>query len=108
MLRFHLDEHVPNAVANGLRRRGIDVTTTTDADLLNAADEEHLDYALAEQRVIFTNNRDFLRLAAAGMQHAGIVYAPPEKSRIGDVIRLLALLSELASPAEMANHIEYV
>jgi hypothetical protein len=30
-LRFHLDEHVSPAVAEGLRRRGIDVTTTLDA-----------------------------------------------------------------------------
>ena len=26
-IRFHLDEHVPHAVADGLRRFGIDVTT---------------------------------------------------------------------------------
>ena len=32
MIRFHLDEHVPTAVALGLRRRGIDVTTPADAD----------------------------------------------------------------------------
>ena len=30
-IRFHLDEHCPHAVAIGLRRLGIDVTTTTDA-----------------------------------------------------------------------------
>jgi hypothetical protein len=31
-IRFHLDEHVPHAVARGLRRLGIDVRTTTDAE----------------------------------------------------------------------------
>jgi len=31
-IRFHLDEHVAHAVADGLRRLGIDVTTTTDRD----------------------------------------------------------------------------
>ena len=39
-LRFHLDEHVPRAVAQGLRRRGIDVTTSTEAELLAQADLE--------------------------------------------------------------------
>ena len=29
MIRFHLDENVGNAIADGLRRRGIDVTTTS-------------------------------------------------------------------------------
>jgi hypothetical protein len=27
-IKFHLDEHVSGAIAAGLRRRGIDVTTT--------------------------------------------------------------------------------
>ncbi len=29
-IRFHLDENVSNAIAEGLRRRGIDVTTTPE------------------------------------------------------------------------------
>ena len=45
-------------------------------DKLGATDEEHLTFALAEGRVIFTQDDDFLRLAAGGKVHAGIVYAP--------------------------------
>jgi hypothetical protein len=33
-IRYHLDEHVGNAVAHGLRLRGLDVTTTKDAGLI--------------------------------------------------------------------------
>ena len=47
MIRLHLDENVDHAVAHGLRLRGIDVTTTTDANLVGAADEEQLSFALA-------------------------------------------------------------
>jgi hypothetical protein len=32
-IRYHLDEHIATAVAVGLRSRGIDVTTTLDAQL---------------------------------------------------------------------------
>lgn len=108
MLRFHLDEHVSHAIAHGLQRRQIDVTTTSDAGLLNASDEEHRGFALREHRVIFTNDRDFLRLAASGAPHAGIVYCAPSDSNIGDVIRYLALMHECLSPEEVANHVEYV
>jgi predicted nuclease of predicted toxin-antitoxin system len=108
VLRFHLDEQVPHAVAHGLRRRQIDVTTTTDAGLLGAADEEHIAFALRENRVIFTNDRDFLRLAAAGAEHAGIVYCAPEDSRIGNAVRYLALMNDCLSPDELLNHIEYL
>jgi predicted nuclease of predicted toxin-antitoxin system len=103
-----LDEHVPHAVAHGLRRREIDVTTTTDAGLIEASDDEHIAFALREQRVIFTNDRDFLRLAATGVSHAGIVYCAPEDSRIGDVIRYLALMHECLSPEDVADKIEYL
>jgi hypothetical protein len=47
-MRFHLDEHVAHAIAAGLRRRGIDVTTTTDAALLSAPDEDHIAFAKRE------------------------------------------------------------
>ncbi|MBK9713373.1 MAG: hypothetical protein IPO81_19020 [Kouleothrix sp.] len=33
-IRFALDEHVAPAVAAGLRRRGVDVTTPQEAELL--------------------------------------------------------------------------
>jgi len=108
VLRFHLDEHVPHAIAHGLRRRQIDVTTTTDAGLLSADDEDHVAFALRESRVIFTNDSDFLRIAALGMPHAGIVFCAPSESRIGDVIRYLALMCECLGPEDVANHVEYL
>jgi hypothetical protein len=33
-IRFHLDENVNGAIADGLRRRGIDVTNTPEAELI--------------------------------------------------------------------------
>ena len=62
-MRFHLDEHLPHAIAEGLRRRGIDVTTTVEAGLRGASDDVHLAYALEQRRVIVTNDPDFLVLA---------------------------------------------
>ena len=33
-IRFHLDESVNNAIANGLRLRGLDVTTSNEVGLV--------------------------------------------------------------------------
>ena len=33
-IKFHLDENVNNAVADGLKRRGVDVTTTSQVGYL--------------------------------------------------------------------------
>ncbi len=61
-IRFHLDENCPQMIADGLRRRGIDVTTTPDVDLISASDEDQTAFALAQGRVIFTLDKDFLRI----------------------------------------------
>jgi hypothetical protein len=108
VIRFHLDEHVDHAIAHALQSRGIDVTTATDAGLLGAPDEAHLEYALNSGRVIFTRDADFLRLANAGQLHAGIVYAGPGSRSIGDVVRFLCLLHDCFDDAEMKDHVEYM
>ena len=64
-IRFHLDENCDPKIAVGLRKYGIDVTTTVDAGLLHALDEDQIAYAHPEDRVIFTQDADFLRLDAA-------------------------------------------
>jgi predicted nuclease of predicted toxin-antitoxin system len=107
-IRFHLDEHVPHAVASGLRRLGIDVTTTTDAGLLEATDTKHIAFALAAGRVIFAEDDDFLALASAGVEHAGIVYCHQNTRSIGQMIRALELIWEVYEPEEMRNRVEFI
>ena len=108
MIRYHLDEHLPTAVAKGLRARGIDVTTSADASLLSSSDPEHLAYALVEQRVIVTNDADFLRMAKLEMEHSGIVYCRQTAASIGDTLRALILIYECLSAEEMHNHVEFI
>lgn len=107
-MRFHLDEHVNSAVAHGLRLRGIDVTTSVEAGLLSASDEEQLSFALAQQRVIYTNDRDFHQFGRSGIHHAGIVYSPRHVASIGEVIRFLCFLNETLTPDEMIDRVEYL
>lgn len=91
-IRFHLDESMPNAVADGLRRRGLDVTTSSDAGLLSASDEEHLDYGRREGRVVITRDDDFLRLNAQGLDHAGIIFWTEKQRTVGQLIGALATM----------------
>jgi predicted nuclease of predicted toxin-antitoxin system len=106
-IRFHLDEHVAHAVADGLRRLGADVTTTTDAGLLGADDLRQLAYIVAENRVFFTEDRDFLALAAAH-EHPGIAYCDQNTRGIGQIVRGLELIWEVYEPEEMRNRIEFL
>ncbi len=105
--RFLTDEHVPKAVVSGLRQRGIDAVTVPEAGLLGLDDVGLLDKARGEGRVIVTHDADFLRLHAEGRSHAGIVYAPQNRS-IGELIRGLLLIAQVLGPEVMVGHVEFL
>jgi predicted nuclease of predicted toxin-antitoxin system len=102
-----MDEHVPSAVTDGVRRRGSDVITVQELHETGVPDERHVALARTLGRVIFTQDTDFLRIAATGVPHAGVVYTPQSTS-IGDMIRGLVLISEVYTAEEMVNHVEYL
>jgi uncharacterized protein with PIN domain len=106
-IKFYMDEHVPRAVTEGLRRRGVDVLSAQKAGLLEADDERHLASALKEGRVIVTQDVDFLRLHAAGRSHGGIVYAP-QQTAIGTIIRGLMLIYDVLTLDDMTDHVEFL
>jgi len=107
-IRYLVDEHVATAVATGLRKRGIDVATIAEAGLLGAEDVDLLAFADEENRVMVTQDRDFLRLAAeAEEDHPGVAYAPQGRS-IGELVRLLDLLAQVSDASEMRGRIEYI
>ncbi len=91
-IRYHFDENVNISVANGLRHRGIDVTTARDVQLIQAPDEEHLAYALSNNRVLVTHDDDFLRLHHIGTPHAGIAFCHQKHYRIGQFVLALTNL----------------
>lgn len=107
-IRFHLDENCHGAIADGLRRHGVDVTTTPEAGLVQATDEAQIVYALSENRVVFTQDRDFLRLHAANTPHLGIAYCQKDTLGIGEIIAGLVLVWEIYEPDEIVGRVEYL
>jgi hypothetical protein len=107
-IRFHFDEHVPGAVAKGLRRHGIDVTMPNDVDLLSADDPLHIGFGLESRRVIVTHDRDYLVWHASGEEHAGIAYCHQRKYSVGQLLDMLLLLSECYTTEEMHGRLEFL
>lgn len=74
-----MDQHVPRAIAVGLRQRGVAVLTALEDGASETADPELLDRATALGRVLSTQDDDLLVEAAkrqtAGSAFAGIIYA---------------------------------
>lgn len=78
-VRCPLDQHVPAAVAHGLRQYGVDVTTTAQAGLQDADDSRQLADAQETGRVLVTHDHGFVERHRRGEPHAGICYAPQAK-----------------------------
>jgi predicted nuclease of predicted toxin-antitoxin system len=107
-VRFQLDEHVPHAVAQALRRRGIDVVTTTEAELLGAPDTDQLRGSQVAGRVLVTRDRDFLRLHREGAQHSDIAYCDQGSRTVGELVAALTLIYEILDANEMVGRLEYL
>jgi hypothetical protein len=75
-IKLYTDEHVPRAVVRGLRERGVDTLTVSEAGMLGAGDEEHLALARRVEQVLFTQVDISLRLHTSGVEHAGSFFNP--------------------------------
>lgn len=107
-IRFHLDENMHSAVAIGLRRRGVDVTTTAEVGLIGYSDEEQLEFALREGRMLITQDNDFLRLHAQGSLHAGIAYYKPGTRSIGHILRSLIVIYDSMTHDEVMGQVLFL
>lgn len=102
-----------HALVRALRARGIDVITALDVSMIGRADEEHLDYATAQGRVLYSFNAgDYYRLHTAflaqGKSHAGIILARQQRYSVGEQMRRLLKLIGARSAEEMTKQVEFV
>ena len=72
-----------------------------------ALDEEHLDFARKENRVIVTYDNDFLKLHFEGKNHSGIAFSNKPIS-IGEMISFLLLMHDVLEDVDMKNKIEFI
>jgi hypothetical protein len=107
LLRYYLDEHIDPAIAEGLRRRGIDVTTTVASGHVQATDLERLQFARSEDRVVVTLDADFLILASQEIDHAGIVFWHSKRRSIGTLVQRLVTLWRTTTAEEMRNQVQF-
>ncbi|MBC7930196.1 MAG: DUF5615 family PIN-like protein [Rubrivivax sp.] len=114
MIRLYLCEDAQDSdVVVALRQRGIDVLTADEADMRPRADADHLAYATAQNRALYSFNiRDYNILHAAslaeGKSHTGIILAPQQRYGVGEQMRRLLRLIHTISAEEMRNRLEFL
>jgi uncharacterized protein with PIN domain len=102
-LKLLLDEMYSPRLAEALRVAGIDASTVAELGLAGAADPEVLAAAIAEERVLLTENvADFTRISAelliAGRHHPGVLIALSSRfpRRVAGAGPLVTAIQELA------------
>src|SRR5256712_7513027 len=107
------EDSMDRALVRALRARGVDVTTALDEGMIERSDAEHLDYATAQGRVLYTFNvGDFYRLhtsyLAQGKSHAGIILVRQQRYSVGEQMRRLLKLVAAKSAEEMKDSVEFL
>ena len=99
-MRLYLDEDLAPAIAEQLRRRGIDAVTAHDVAMTGVSDVAQLDHAASEARALVTRNvRHFRALGNARIRsqtpHAGIILCPASLrgSEYGVIVEALGQLT---------------
>lgn len=113
-IRLYIDEDsMSRDLVRALRARGVDVTTALDEGMVGREDQEHLEYAAGQGRVLYSfNRRDFYRLhtlyLAQGKTHAGIILAHQQRYSIGEQVRRLLRLSATEPAEDIRNRVEFL
>jgi Domain of unknown function (DUF5615) len=116
MSKIHLyidEDSMDEDFVQALRARNINVLTVADAGMLHKSDEEQLDWAKHNNRVLFSfNTRDFYRLHTTlieqGSSHGGMILAPQQRYSIGDLMRGVLKLINSKPAAEMQGQVEFL
>ena len=109
ILALYMDHNVVRAVTDGCRQAGLDVLTAFDDEWHQQSDHSILDRANSLHRVVFTQDSDFLVLAADrrsnGVPFYGIVFARHGAVSIRCVVEDLKLICETLTDIEIQNQL---
>ena len=107
-----MDVHVPMAITEQLRRRGVDVLTAIEDGADTLKDEQLLARALELDRVLFTQDIRFKALAEdwqrQGQTFAGLIFGHQMGGTIGQYVKDLDLIVQISEPHEWLNYVEHL
>jgi len=112
MIAFYMNQHVPRAITEGLRIRGVDVITAYEDGASEMGDPELMNRATELGRVLFTQDDDLLAEAVArqrkGVTFSGVIYAHQMRVSIGKCIHDLDLIAKAGEIEDVANRVQFL
>jgi len=109
---LYMDVHIPKAITNGLRLRGVDVLTAQDDGTITLSDADLLDRTTELGKILYSHDDDLLAEAhvrlSLGRDFAGVIYSHQLTSPIGHCIEDLEIIAKTCEPVDMLNQIEFI
>lgn len=109
---LYFDHNVSAAVADGLRRRGVDVLTAYEDGYVQQPDERVLQRATDLGRVLYSQDRDYLAIARRWVREqrpfVGVLYSHQQRLSTGQVIaelELVAMVGDLEDFVDRVRHL---
>jgi len=112
MISIYMNQHIPRAITEGLRLRGVDVITAFEDEADKMDDAELLDRASKLGRVLFTQDNDLLSEGAMrqekGIPFNGVIYAHQMRVSIGTCIHDLEIIAKAGEAEDLLNKIQFL
>jgi len=112
MISIYMDQHIPRAITEGLRLRGVDVMTAYEDGTDKMGDAELLDRATKLGRVLFTQDNDLLAEGAMrqkkGLPFNGVIYAHQMRVTIGACIHDLEIIAKAGEAEDLSNQVQFL
>jgi len=111
-ISFYMDHHVPRAITEGLRLRGVDILTAYEDGSHLLDDRSLLDRACLLKRLLFTQDDDLLAEAAyrqrSGIPFYGVIYAHPLRVSIGACVADLEIIAKAAILEDLDSQVVFL
>jgi len=109
---LYMDAHIPAAITEQLRLRGVDVLAATEEGTHELPDDQLLEAVSVLGRLLFTHDIRFRAMAERwqreGRRFAGLLYGHAEGASIGQYVRDLELIAKASGQAEWKNAVMYL
>lgn len=103
-ITIQADEHIKKAISDAVKKQGVDIHTVEDEKIKGEEDKDVLQLARDKNRVILTNDSDFLDVE----EHPGILYITSQYASIGNIVREVVRHVDQYEADEFCNAVFYI
>ncbi len=111
-LALYMDVHVPIAITEALRRKGLDILRSQDDGTIRLDDALLLQRATDLKRVLSSQDQGFLKITSEWQRQrrsfSGVVFSPRQAVSRGRLADDLELILTCCEPEELQNGVVYL